>query len=103
MHLENPGLLYVAATLAPLASFVLLLIAGGLRAVVRPYRDRGAVGAALYQTFGGDTPQRSGAYIATGAMALAFVLSVIGFVYFVKDYGISGHHQVDEKAGEGLA
>src|SRR5437870_4454642 len=31
MQLDNPGLLYVAATLLPLASFVLLLLAGALR------------------------------------------------------------------------
>ena len=35
--MQNPGLLYVAATLLPLASFVLLLAAGAIRAAARPY------------------------------------------------------------------
>ena len=35
---EKPGLLFVAATLAPLASFVVLLILGGLRFAVRRTR-----------------------------------------------------------------
>ena len=56
--MENPGLLYVAATLLPLASFVLLLVAGGLRLAARPYRDTPGFGASLYQTLGGDRPQR---------------------------------------------
>ncbi|TMQ33756.1 MAG: NADH-quinone oxidoreductase subunit L [Planctomycetota bacterium] len=93
MQLDNPGLLYVAATLLPLASFVLLLLAGALRSVARPYRDQGGIGASLYETMGGDRPQRTGAYVATAAIGLAFVLSLVGFIYFVKDHGFGGHRE----------
>src|SRR5438552_2821406 len=93
MQLDNPGLLYVAATLLPLASFVLLLLAGALRSVARPYRDQGGIGASLYETMGGDRPQRTGAYVATAAIGLAFLLSLVGFIYFVKDHGFGGHKE----------
>ena len=36
---EHPGLLFVAATLSPLVSFVLLLLAGSLRWFCRSSRD----------------------------------------------------------------
>ena len=36
---DHPGLLYVAATLLPLLSFVLLLLVHGFRAGLRPVRD----------------------------------------------------------------
>jgi NADH-quinone oxidoreductase subunit L len=90
--MEHPGLLYVAATLLPLASFTLLLLAGGLRLAVGPYRDT-ALGASLYRMLGGDTPHRAGAFIATGAIGLAFVLSLIGFVLFSQQFGLSAHHE----------
>jgi NADH-quinone oxidoreductase subunit L len=80
--MQHPGQLYVAATLLPLASFLLLLLAGAIRAAARPFRQGGA-GAALYEALGGDRPVRAGAYIATGAISLSFVLSVIGFFLFL--------------------
>jgi NADH-quinone oxidoreductase subunit L len=66
--MQHPGLLYVAATLLPLASFSILLLAGAFRTLAGSLR-----------------PVRAGAHVATGAMALAFVLSVIGFVLFLQD------------------
>src|SRR5207245_5322034 len=80
--MQSPGQLYVWATLLPLASFLLLLLAGAIRAAARPLRQT-AAGAALYNALGGDRPVRAGAYVATGAISLAFVLSVIGFVLFL--------------------
>jgi NADH-quinone oxidoreductase subunit L len=80
--MQNPGQLYVWATLMPLASFLLLLLAGAIRAAVRPVRHTPA-GAALYNALGGDRPVRTGAYVATAAISLAFVLSLIGFVLFL--------------------
>jgi len=96
MHLENPGLLYVAATLAPLASFLLLLLAGGLRLALRKNRERGA---ALYQMLGGDRPHRAAAFIATGAIALSFILSLVGFVYFLQDHPLPPHAESPHAAG----
>jgi NADH-quinone oxidoreductase subunit L len=84
--MEHPGLLYVAATLLPLASFILLLLAGALRWAVRPVRETG-LGGSLYRALGGDTPQRLGAYVATSAIGLAFVLCLIGSVLFDQDPG----------------
>ena len=93
---EHPGLLYVIATLLPLASFVILLLIGALRNAAQPYRSSG-FGATLYWLFGGDKPSRIGAYVATGAIALSFVLSATGLVWFVKDFGV-GHHDESTQA-----
>ena len=107
--LEHPGLLYVAATLLPVISFVLLLLVGGLRAALRPGVD-GGPGGSLYQMLGGDQPVRTGAYVATGAIGLAFVLSLIGFVWHSRDYAVLhvAHHggqegKQAEAAGHGKA
>ncbi|MFL5240581.1 MAG: NADH-quinone oxidoreductase subunit L [Gemmataceae bacterium] len=88
---EHPGLLYVGATLLPLASFTVLLIVAGFRALGRAYRTTGA-GNSLYQALGGDTPPRWPAYVATAAIAGAFLLSVAGFIFFVQDFGLEAHH-----------
>jgi len=84
---EHPGLWFVAATLMPAVSFALLLVVGGLRWALRSVRETGA-GGSLYQLLGGDQPGRNGAYMATGAMALAFLCSFIGAIQF---FGQSGH------------
>ncbi len=90
----HPGLLYVAATLLPLVSFFLLLLAGAVRTAVRPVRDTG-LGSSIFQMLGGDTPSRAGAYVATGAIGGAFLLSLIGFVLFVQDQA-HGHGQAEQ-------
>src|SRR5262245_34954947 len=64
--MSQPGLLYVAATLLPLLSF-LLLFAGGRR-------------------WG-----KAGAYVATAAIGGACVLSVIGFVLFLSESAEHAH------------
>src|SRR5262249_38740361 len=84
---DHPGLLYVVATLLPLASFVILLLVGALRFAVRPQRDT-PLGGAIFEALGGDTPRRWPATLATGGIGRAFVLSVIGFVWFVQDHEI---------------
>jgi NADH-quinone oxidoreductase subunit L len=81
---ECPGLIYVVATLLPLASFVLILLQRGLRLVLKPYSDTNLRG--LYQALGGDKEGRGGAYVATGAIGLAFVCSLIGFILFLRDH-----------------
>ena len=67
---------------------MLLLLAGALRLAARAYRDT-PLGSALFQMLGGDRPQRAGAYIATSAIGLAFVLSLIGFILFAGQFGLS--------------
>src|SRR5262245_55092926 len=88
---EHPGLLFVLATLLPLVSFVVLLLAGALRTALRPHRQSGGFPAALYNLLGGDVTGRGPAYVALGAIALAFVCSFIGFVLFLHDS--SFHHE----------
>jgi NADH-quinone oxidoreductase subunit L len=78
---EHPGWYFVAATLVPLLSFVLILLASALWCAGRAYRDTPA-GAALFNLFGGEERGRGAAYVATGAIALAFVFSLIGFIRF---------------------
>src|SRR5262249_31191140 len=82
-----PGLWFVAATLLPLASFLLLLLAGALRLALRP--RNGDPGGGLYQLLGGGVPVKAGAYVATGAIAGAFVLCLIGSLQFLRDYNQS--------------
>src|SRR4051812_41997702 len=81
---DQPGLLYVAATLVPLASFVVILTLGALKNLGRRYRDAGW-GGSLYWLLGGDEPGRGGAYLATGAIALSCVLAVAGLVLFLGE------------------
>ncbi len=80
----HPGYWFVAATALPLASFLLIFLASGLWCVFRRYRETPGMEAA-YQLVGGDKPGKLPAYLALGAIALAFVCSAIGFVLFMKD------------------
>src|SRR5881296_806020 len=79
---HHPGLLFVGATLLPLASFVLILLAFGFKTYFRASPE-GSTGETVYKALGGPTPSPIAAYIATGAIGLACVLSVIGFVQYV--------------------
>jgi NADH-quinone oxidoreductase subunit L len=78
---EHPGWYFVVATLVPLLSFVLILLASAMWCVGRAYRDT-AAGAAIFNLFGGEERGRTPAFVATGAIALAFVFSLIGFIFF---------------------
>jgi NADH-quinone oxidoreductase subunit L len=97
---HHPGLLFVAATLLPLASFLLLLLAGGLRAAVRPYRDESPLCDGLYRALGGETPPKLGAYIAAAAIGLACVCSVTGFVLHAVDHAHRHHLEVERESLE---
>lgn len=90
---EHPGLFFVAATLLPLLSFLLLLIVGGLRRLCRPNRDSALAGG-IYQLLGGDSPGRSAAYVATAAIGLAFLCSAYAGAKYLNEH----HHLLDERA-----
>jgi NADH-quinone oxidoreductase subunit L len=94
---EHPGLLFVAATLLPVASVVVLLLVGGLRNYLRPRRDSG-VASSLFALLGGETPGRGAGWVATAAIGLAFVCSLAGTVMFLGE-----HHDLEAivKANEG--
>src|SRR5579871_5760320 len=78
---SEPGLLYVAATLIPLAAFVINLCLGFLRFLGRRYRDE-SWGESLYWLMGGDKPGRGGALLSNGAIGLSCLLSVYGLGSF---------------------
>src|SRR5262245_55179909 len=81
---NNPGQLFVIATLLPLASFLFLLICFGIRSALRSSKE-GTAGASIYQLLGGDTPAKWPAWLATAAIAGACVCCVIGSVQFFQD------------------
>ena len=92
---QHPGQLFVVATLLPLAAFVLILLASGVWAALRPYQKNPAVGP-IFDLFGGDE-ERPGrgqlaAWTATAAIALAFVFSLSGSIRYLSD------RESDEKA-----
>lgn len=80
-----PGRLYVVATLLPLAAFALLLAAGGVRALCRPFRATDGVAGRVYRLYGGNTPLRAGAYLATALMAASAALGAVGLVGVLTD------------------
>src|SRR5436305_535557 len=84
---DEPGLLYVAATLIPLASFVFLLVAGGLKNLGRTHRSTDW-GSTLYWLLGGDQVGKGGAYLATGAIATSAVLGFIGLGLFLRQFPV---------------
>ena len=77
-----PGLLFVVATLLPLASFALLLVWGGVRWLLRSYAKDGGPAAVIYDAIGGDVGGAVPAYVATAAIGLACALCVWGFTLF---------------------
>jgi NADH-quinone oxidoreductase subunit L len=98
---DHPGLLFVVATLLPIASFLLLLLAGAARAYLRScgaglqpanVMSRLETGStnnpalhAIYNLLGGEVTGRGPAYVALGAIALAFVFSFCGFLTFLDE------------------
>src|SRR5260370_19376443 len=88
----DSGLLFVAATLLPLASFALLLLWGAVRWALRPYANDGGPAAVVFDALGGAVGGRGPAYVATAAIALACACSIYGFVLFWAD---QHHHEAD--------
>ena len=82
---DKPGLLFVVATLLPIVSFGLLIVAGAIRWGLRPYAKDNPTANSLFQLLGGEVTGRGPAYVALAAIALAFVCSFSGFVWFLAD------------------
>ncbi len=53
IDIVGPGRIYVLATLLPLATFVLLIVGGAIRALVRPYRNTHQSAQFVFFLFGG--------------------------------------------------
>ena len=82
---EQPGLLFVFATLLPLASFLALLLLGAVRWGLRPYAKENPGVDSIFQFLGGNVPGVGPAYCAQAAIALAFVCCAIGFGIFLSE------------------
>lgn len=90
---DVPGYLFVVATLLPLASFLVLLLASGAWALARRYGWEG-----VEKALGSADAGKAAAYVAIGAIALAFVCSLIGFLQYQADREVveSGLHAVEK-------
>ncbi len=93
---DNPGLLFVIATLLPLVSFTLLLLAGAARGVLRQHQQNPTL-KSLYELLGGDVTGRGPAYVGLASMVLAFGLSFYGFVLYLGDYPVHLHHSTTDE------
>src|SRR3954471_7639615 len=95
---EKPGLLFVWATLLPLAAFTLLLLLGGLRNFLRPYREQPAW-AGLYRFLEHDVAGRGGFYVGFAGIVLAFLCAFSGFcLYQGEQHALEA--QIKEKEEE---
>src|SRR6266852_6155413 len=92
---EKPGLLFVVATLLPIASFGLLLLAAALRWGMRPHVKDSPGIKTVFELLGGEVTGRGPAYVALAAIALAFLCSLTGFIWFVIE-APKIHHLADE-------
>jgi NADH-quinone oxidoreductase subunit L len=85
---HQPGLLFVAATLLPVASFLVILLGFAVNTFVRKRSTGTGAGHGHDDEHApGDAgPSRIPAYIATAAIALAFVCSITGCVLYINDH-----------------
>src|SRR4051794_16051581 len=96
---DQPGLLFVAATFLPLASFTLLLLLAGARWALAPHAREGTGTRSLFEALGGAVPGRGPAYVALAAIALAFVCSATGFGWYLSEHD-ENHKTVQRLEGE---
>lgn len=89
-----PGRVYVIATLLPLLSFLVLLLANGLRSWLRKFYDpdENNLATNLYNFLGGDKQNKVFAWIGTATMGLAFCLCLYGFIQLQIDHASHGAH-----------
>jgi NADH-quinone oxidoreductase subunit L len=89
---HHPGLLFVIATLLPIASFVLILLSFAFKTYFRR-SPAGSPGESIFKLFGGHGSGPIPAYVATGAIGLAFLCSLWGFVLYVSHHA---EHEANE-------
>jgi NADH-quinone oxidoreductase subunit L len=81
---NKPGLLFVWATLLPLAAFTLLLVLGGIRNFLRPYRNQ-EPWAAAFHVLDTVVTARGGFFIGFAGIVLAFLCSFSGFCWYLGE------------------
>lgn len=93
--IERPGLLFVIATLLPLAGATIMLLANGLRSLARGNREHPWF-ALVYRITGQDRPGRFGAYFAVSVMTLTCLVGLAGAALVLSP---STYLQVAQSAG----
>src|SRR5205814_2578599 len=80
---QQPGYLFVWATLLPLASFLAIFLTRGLWGVLRPFHEaKSKAVEPLFRLLDGKPFQRAAAWVAVSAIAAACVCSVTGLVLY---------------------
>jgi NADH-quinone oxidoreductase subunit L len=79
---NHPGYLFVAATLLPLASFLLVFLFCGVWALARRSQNSRGEPEGLFKTLDAPLFRRLPAWVALGAIAGAFLLSLTGFLIY---------------------
>src|SRR5438128_156991 len=97
---HHPGLWFVAATLLPILAVALMLLAGFFRNALRSAKNSPGLGAELFQLLGGEVTGKGPAYVATAAIGLAFVCSLVGSIIFFVDPPHPGGHAASPKHEE---
>ena len=83
--IAQPGWFFVIATFLPLLSFAVLLLVAAVRWTLRPYARTNSGANTVFQLLGGEVTGYGPAFVALAAIALAFVCSTAGFVWFLRD------------------
>lgn len=82
---DNPGRLFLVATLLPLVPVVLMLLSGTVRNMTRSQGRAGGPQSSIYWLLGGDQPLKVGGYLALAAMLAAAACAVAGTVLHYED------------------
>ena len=83
---DHPGLLFVCATMLPLAAFTLLLLVGGVRNLLRPYKNAGPV-SQIYEFLDVHATGKGSFYLGFAGIVVAFLCSFSGFCQYLGEHG----------------
>src|SRR5687767_3346653 len=78
---EAPGLLFVVATVLPLASFLIMFLLCGVWALARRYEWEG-----IQEALGNESASKGAAWLATLAIGVAFLCSLAGGLIMLGDW-----------------
>ncbi|MEZ6140868.1 MAG: NADH-quinone oxidoreductase subunit L [Zavarzinella sp.] len=100
--MANPGRLYLLATGLPLAAFVLLLIGGTFRQIFQRHVNVQWC-RFLYLFLGGSQPIRSGAVLATVAIAASTLIALLSLQRYFQDTDIYSSTALVERWSEKIS